>query len=166
MKDLTDPFARDLVALLPRLRRFALSLSRRADLADDLVQVTAERAYAARDRFDPATRMDSWCFRILRNAWLDGLRRDQSRGPQVDIADAPDAGEVDGVAVTESRLMLQAVMAAMDRLPQDQREVLMLVCVEELSYKEAAAILDIPLGTVMSRLSRGRLALASATGIN
>ncbi len=166
MKDLTDPFARDLVALLPRLRRFALSLSRRADLADDLVQVTAERAYAARDRFDPATRMDSWCFRILRNAWLDGLRRDQSRGPQVDIADAPDAGEVDGVAVTESRLMLQAVMSAMDRLPQDQREVLMLVCVEELSYKEAAAILDIPLGTVMSRLSRGRLALASATGIN
>lgn len=160
-----DTFTEDLVALLPRLRRFALSLARRGDLADDLVQVTAERALAARDRFDPATRMDSWCFRILRNAWLDGIRRDRSRGPQVDIADAPDADEVDGVAATESRLMLQAVMAAMDRLPDEQREVLMLVCVEEMSYKETAEILGIPLGTVMSRLSRGRLALAAATGI-
>lgn len=163
---MADRFAQDLVALLPRLRRFALSLARRGDLADDLVQVTAERAFAARDRFDPATRLDSWCFRILRNAWLDSVRRDRSRGPQVDIADAPDAGEVDGLAAAESRLMLRAVMAAMDKLPEEQREVLMLVCVEELSYKEAAAILDIPLGTVMSRLSRGRLALAAATGIN
>lgn len=162
---MADRFSQDLIALLPRLRRFALSLCRKGDLADDLVQVTAERAFAARDRFDPATRMDSWCFRILRNAWLDGVRRDQSRGPMVDLDDAPDAGEVDGVAVTESRLMLRAVMAAMDRLPDDQREVLMLVCVEDLSYKEAAAVLDIPLGTVMSRLSRGRLALAAATGI-
>jgi len=160
-----DRFAEDLVTLLPRLRRFALSLCRKGDLADDLVQVTAERAFAARDRFDPATRMDSWCFRILRNAWLDGVRRDKTRGPMVELADAPDAGGVDGVAVTESRLMLRAVMAAMDRLPDDQREVLMLVCVEDLSYKEAAAVLDIPLGTVMSRLSRGRLALAAATGI-
>jgi RNA polymerase sigma-70 factor, ECF subfamily len=162
---LPDAFTEDLVALLPRLRRFALSLARRGDLADDLVQVTAERALAARDRFDPATRMDSWCFRILRNAWLDGIRRDRSRGPQVDIADAPEAGEVDGIGITESRLMLQSVMAAMDRLPEDQREVLMLVCVEEMSYKETAGILGIPMGTVMSRLSRGRLALAAATGI-
>lgn len=160
-----DRFTEDLVALLPRLRRFALSLARKGDVADDLVQVTAERALAARDRFDPATRLDSWCFRILRNAWLDGIRRDRSRGTAVDIADAPEAGEVDGIAVTESRLMLQSVMAAMDRLPEDQREVLMLVCVEEMSYKETAEILGIPLGTVMSRLSRGRLALAAATGI-
>jgi RNA polymerase sigma-70 factor (ECF subfamily) len=160
-----DHFTEDLVALLPRLRRFALSLARKGDVADDLVQVTAERALAARDRFDPATRLDSWCFRILRNAWLDGIRRDRSRGTAVDIADAPEAGEVDGVAVTESRLVLQSVMAAMDRLPEDQREVLMLVCVEEMSYKDTAEILGIPLGTVMSRLSRGRLALAAATGI-
>jgi RNA polymerase sigma-70 factor (ECF subfamily) len=162
---LPDAFTEDLVALLPRLRRFALSLARRGDVADDLVQVTAERALAARDRFDPATRMDSWCFRILRNAWLDGIRRDRSRGTAVDIADAPEAGELDGVAITESRLMLQSVMAAMDRLPEEQREVLMLVCVEEMSYKEAAVILGVPLGTVMSRLSRGRLALAAAMGI-
>ncbi len=160
-----DHFTEDLVALLPRLRRFALSLARRGDVADDLVQVTAERALAARDRFDPATRMDSWCFRILRNAWLDGIRRDRSRGAQVDIDDAPEAGEVDGVGIIESRLMVQAVMAAMGRLPEDQREVLMLVCVEDMSYKEAAEILGIPMGTVMSRLSRGRLALAAATGI-
>lgn len=162
---MSDRFVDDLIALLPRLRRFALSLARRADLADDLVQVTAERALAARDRFDPATRMDSWCFRILRNAWLDGVRRDRTRGTQIEIEDAPDAGEVDGTAITENRLMVRAVMAAMAKLPDEQREVLMLVCVEDLSYREAADVLGIPIGTVMSRLARGRLALGTAMGI-
>ena len=162
---MSDRFVEDLIALLPRLRRFALSLARRADLADDLVQVTAERALAARDRFDPATRMDSWCFRILRNAWLDGVRRDRTRGAQIEIEDAPDAGEVDGTAITENRLMVRAVMAAMAKLPDEQREVLMLVCVEDLSYREAADVLGIPIGTVMSRLARGRLALGTAMGI-
>jgi RNA polymerase sigma-70 factor (ECF subfamily) len=160
-----DRFSTDLIALLPNLRRFALSLCRRSDLADDLVQTTAERAFAARDQFDPATRMDAWLFRILRNAWLDTTRRQQTRGTEVDIADAPEARVTDGVVETENRLMLQSVEAAMADLPQDQREVMMMICVEELSYKEAAEVLDIPIGTVMSRLARARLAIAAALGI-
>ncbi|NUB45963.1 RNA polymerase sigma factor [Fertoebacter nigrum] len=160
-----DSFSKDLIALLPNLRRFALSLCRRPDLADDLVQITAERAFAARDRFDPATRLDAWLFRILRNAWIDHVRRVKTQGTTVDIADTPDAAVVDGVRNVEALLMLRQTEAAMAELPEDQREVLVLVCVEDLSYREAAEVIGVPIGTVMSRLSRGRLALAGKMGI-
>lgn len=160
-----DAFARDLVALLPNLRRFALSLCRNGDLADDLVQTTVERALKARDRFDPATRLDAWTFRILRNAWIDQTRRTGTRGEMVDIDDAPDAATVDGRTETENRLMLGSVEAAMAALPDEQRAVMLLVCVEELTYAEAAEVLGIPAGTVMSRLSRARLAVMRSLGI-
>jgi RNA polymerase sigma-70 factor, ECF subfamily len=161
-----DRFDDNLIALLPNLRRFALSLCRQPDIADDLVQLTAERAFAARDRFDPATRLDAWLFRILRNAWIDHTRRARNQGTTVDIDDAPDAGLVDGTKAIEDKLMLRTVEAAMGTLPTDQREVMMLICVEDLSYKEAAAILEIPIGTVMSRLARARLAISAKLGIN
>jgi len=160
-----EGFADDLIALLPTLKRFALSLCRSPDVADDLVQVTVERAFAARDRFDPATRLQSWLFRILRNAWIDMVRRTSTRGVELDITDAPDAAPVDGTRAVESRLMLSAVQAAMAELSEDQRMAMHLVCVEELSYAEAAEVLGIPQGTVMSRLSRARVALASSLGI-
>lgn len=160
-----DRFSDDLIALLPNLRRFALSLCRRADLADDLVQTTAERAFAARDRFDPATRLDAWLFRILRNAWIDHARRTRTQGVTVDIHDTPGAVVVDGVHHTETVLLLQKTEEAMADLPEDHREVIMLVCVEELSYREAAEIIGVPIGTVMSRLARARLALAAKLGI-
>ncbi len=163
---MTDKFSTDLITLLPNLRRFALSLCRRADLADDLVQITAERAFAARDRFDPATRMDAWLFRILRNAWIDHARRTMTQGVTVDIDDAPDAAVFDGVRHTEAVIMLKKTEAAMAGLPVDQREVMMLVCVDELSYREAAEVIGVPIGTVMSRLARARLALAEKLGIN
>lgn len=161
-----DRFAEDIVALLPALKRFALSLCRRSDLAEDLVQITAERAFRARARFDPATRLEPWLFAILRNAWIDHLRRDATRGEAVDIDEFPQADPRDSAAQADDRLMLRAVQAAMARLPEDQRAVLHLVCVEGLSYAEAAAALDIPQGTVMSRLSRARLALAREVGID
>ncbi|MCU0911376.1 MAG: RNA polymerase sigma factor [Rhodobacteraceae bacterium] len=160
-----DRFTEDLVALLPNLRRFALSLCRRPDVADDLVQITAERAFAARDRFDPTTRLDAWLFRILRNAWIDHTRRVVTQGTTVDIADMPEAVVVDGVRETEAHLMLKRTWAAMAELPEDQREVMMLVCVDELSYREAAEVIGVPIGTVMSRLARARLALSSRLGI-
>jgi RNA polymerase sigma-70 factor (ECF subfamily) len=160
-----DRFTEDLVALLPNLRRFALSLCRRPDVADDLVQITAERAFAARDRFDPTTRLDAWLFRILRNAWIDHTRRTVTQGTTVDIADMPEAVVVDGVRETEAHLMLKRTWAAMAELPEDQREVMMLVCVDELSYREAAEVIGVPIGTVMSRLARARLALSSRLGI-
>lgn len=162
---MSDRFTEDLVALLPNLKRFALSLCRRGDVADELVQITAERAFRARDRFDPASRLEAWLFRILHNAWIDMIRRDRTRGEMLDIHDFPQPDPTDSAAQADDRIMVQAVQAAMTRLSEDQRMVLHLVCVEGLSYAETAAILDIPQGTVMSRLSRARIALAKVMGI-
>ncbi|MFP1643252.1 RNA polymerase sigma factor [Pontitalea aquivivens] len=160
-----DSFETELIALLPNLRRFALSLCRRGDLADDLVQITVEKALAARDRRGPDLRLDAWTFRILRNAWIDMTRRNRTRGTEVDVADTPESATVDGADVTESRLMLGATEAAMAELPAGQREVLLLVAYEDLSYAEAAEVLGVPKGTVMSRLARARAALAEKLGI-
>jgi RNA polymerase sigma-70 factor, ECF subfamily len=160
-----DAFERDLIASLPKLRRFALSLCRRGDVADDLVQTTVERAVASRASFDPATRLEPWLFRILRNAWIDQTRRTATRGTEIDVADAPDAATVDGPRVTEATLMLRKTEAALWTLPDEQREVIVLVCFDEMSYAEAAEVLGIPKGTVMSRLARGRAALAEKLGI-
>lgn len=154
-----------LIGFMPNLYRFALRLSRRQDIAEDLVQVTLERALAARGTFDPETRLEAWLIRILRNAFIDMTRRDRTRGTEIDIADAPDARTVDGRQVTEAALMLDATERALDSLPPDQREILLLVCYQELTYAEAAEVLAIPVGTVMSRLARARSALAQKLGI-
>lgn len=161
-----DHFTDDLVAALPSLRRFALSLARQADMADDLVQVTVERALKARDHYDPATPLRAWLFRILRNAFIDMTRRQRTRGTETDIDDMPEAASVDGPRETEARLMLSDTLAAMQHLPEDHRAVLALVCMEEMSYAEAAEALEIPVGTVMSRLARARRALAQKLGIS
>lgn len=162
----TDTFADDLVALLPSLRRYALSLCRRADLADDLVQTAVERAFTARAARDPSLDLRPWLFRILRNAFIDETRRSATRGDTVDIADNPDLLSVDGARLTEDQLMLASARAAMAALPPDQRDVMHLICVEEMSYAETAALLGIPPGTVMSRLSRARAAVARDLGIS
>lgn len=161
-----DTFVDDIVTLLPNLKRFALSLCHKSDVAEELVQITAERAFRSRHQFDPATRLEAWLFRILRNAWIDMLRRDATRGESVDIHEAPQPDPVDSAAQTDDRLMLQSVQIAIKTLPEDQRAVLHLVCVEGLSYADTAKALDIPKGTVMSRLSRARRALVEKVGIN
>ena len=160
-----DTFADDLIALLPPLRRYALSLCRRADLADDLVQTAVERAFTARAARDPAVPLRPWVFRILRNAFIDDTRRNATRGETVDITDNPHLLSVDGTRLTEDQLMLASARAAMEALPAEQRDVMHLVCVEEMSYAETAALLGIPTGTVMSRLSRARAAVARTLGI-
>lgn len=160
-----DHFDRELVAALPVLRRYAISLCRRPDMADDLVQIAVERAVAARDRFDPDTRLEPWLFRILRNAWIDAGRRQATRGTEIDVHAVPEAAVHDGVRAAEAALMLRQTEAALATLPDEQREVIVLVCFEELSYAEAAKVLGIPKGTVMSRLARGRVALAAKLGI-
>lgn len=162
---MADEFETGLIEALPALRRYALSLCRKPDVADDLVQTAVERAIAARGRFDPATRLGPWLFRILRNAWIDSTRRAGSRGIEIDIGDMPEAAVHDGVRASEAVLMLRQTEAALATLPAEQREVILLVCVEGLSYAEAAEVLDIPRGTVMSRLARGRVALAGKLGI-
>jgi RNA polymerase sigma-70 factor (ECF subfamily) len=155
-------FGDRLVALLPNLRRFAISLCRSRDVADDLVQLTCERAIAAQGAMPADVRLDAWLFRIMRNAWIDMTRRRATEGERIDVTEDPDIVSTDGAAAIESSLELKAVSAAITLLPDDQREVLLLVCVEDLSYKEAAAVLDVPIGTVMSRLARARLALGRA----
>ncbi|WP_289041240.1 RNA polymerase sigma factor [uncultured Aliiroseovarius sp.] len=163
---MSDPFAEDIIAVLPNLKRFAISLCRRPDLADDLVQTAVERALRGRTSYDPTTRLEPWLFRILRNAWIDITRRNQTRGVEVDADTAFDMPTVDGVRDIEARLMLDKTNTALQTLPDEQREVMILVCMQEMTYKEASAILDIPIGTVMSRLARGRLALAEKLGIS
>lgn len=160
-----DDFTESLVAALPPLRRFALSLTRQPDMADDLVQITVERALKARDHYDPASPLQAWLFRILRNAFIDMARRRKTRGAESDIHDMPEAASVDGRHETEARLMLSQTLDAMQGLSDDHRALLALVCMEEMSYAEAAETLGIPVGTVMSRLARARRALAQKLGI-
>lgn len=158
--------ADQLVAFLPRLRRFAISLCRSRDVADDLVQGACERALASAGSFEQGTRFDAWMFRILRNLWIDRVRRQQTRGVEDDIQVRQDIVGSTGERDMEARLMLKSVAEAIDNLPDEQREVLLLVCVEELPYRETADVFSIPIGTVMSRLARARKALANSVGIS
>ena len=158
-------FGEAMIRLLPNLRRYAMSLARRADLADDLVQTTVERAIRASASYDPAARLEPWLFRITRNAFIDVTRRQRTQGVEVDVFDIPEALPDDNDRAVEARLMLRATQDAMKSLTPEQAEILHLICIEELSYAEAAAVLDIPKGTVMSRLSRARLALSDRLGI-
>jgi RNA polymerase sigma-70 factor (ECF subfamily) len=159
-------FARSVIALLPRLRRFGAALTGSLDAADDLVQSACERAFRAPERFTPGTRLDSWMFRIMQNIWIDQRRARGRAGPTTSEPEALASlvGE-DGRRVTEANLTLERVWAAMDALSEDQRAVLVAVCVEGLSYAEASAVLGVPAGTVMSRLFRARRSLADALGL-
>ena len=146
-----------IVEHLPRLRRFARSLARNAQDADDLVQITAERALARAEQFRPDHSVASWLFGILRNAWIDearSRRRRESLLPPKDLAER--IGDPTG---TDPELL--CLQDALSRLPEEQRLAVALVLVEGFSYKEAAAIMSVPVGTLTSRLARGREALQS-----
>lgn len=148
-----------LIAFLPTMRRFALSLTRSVDQADDLVQSACERALLSAESFAPGTRFDAWMFRIIRNLWIDRIRRTKTQAAvPVEEADTVEGGGGEDAAV--SRLELSDTAAAIMRLPDEQREVLTLVCIEGLSYAEAASVIGVPVGTIMSRLSRARVKLA------
>lgn len=157
-------FEGDMIALLPRLRRFAHALARSPADADDLCQAAVERALKSRDQWQPGTRLDSWIYRIMRNLWIDETRakgrRDQTFAPEEAGAHVGD----DGARRAELQLELTDLDRAMNRLPAEQREAIALVLVEGLAYKEAAAVLEVPIGTLTSRLSRGREALIAELG--
>jgi RNA polymerase sigma-70 factor (ECF subfamily) len=148
-----------MVELLPRLRRFARSLSRNQHDADDLVQSAVERAWRNLDQLRPGAQLHSWMFGIMRNAWID-IRR--ARGRRGEVALPEDSGEHPAVNPGDLNTSLWSVSEAMDKLPEEQRLAVALVLVEGLSYKEAAEALDVPMGTLTSRLARGRAALAAA----
>jgi len=153
-----DGFQTDLVALLPRLRRFARSLTRDAADADDLVQVAVERGLARRGQWRRDTRLDSWMFTLMKNAWIDDRRAFNRRAASTRPAEE---GERVADSASADPLVRTAVERALDALPSDQRLAVALVLVEGLSYAEASRVLEIPEGTLTSRLVRGRLALMS-----
>ena len=151
-------FSDQLIAVLPRLRRFARGLSGSVADADDLVQAACERALARQHQFQEGTRFDSWMFRIVQTIWIDQVRARDVRKEDGDIAEDR-LGSDEPARRVEARLALNEVRRALDHLPPDQRAALLLVTVEGLSYKEAAEALQVPVGTIMSRLSRARIAL-------
>jgi RNA polymerase sigma-70 factor, ECF subfamily len=155
-------FSHQLVALLPKLRRFAYGLTGSVDEGDDLVQSACERALARADQFEVGTQLHSWMYRIMQTVWIDRLRRRKHREATVDLADLAEHPGGDAEVEAETLLNLADVRRAVARLPADQRAVLVLVSVEGMGYRQAAEVLGVPIGTVMSRLSRGRVALAEA----
>jgi RNA polymerase sigma-70 factor, ECF subfamily len=148
-----------MLALLPRLRRFAYGLTGSIDDGDDLVQITCERAIRNIDSWQVGTRLDSWMYRIARNQFLNQIRANKLRGQRLEVASIDGHAYVDGARAMEAQLTLDKVRDLAARLPEEQRSILMLVCVEGLSYKEVSEVLEIPMGTVTSRLARARAAL-------
>lgn len=150
----------EIEAVIPRLRRAARVLTRDRAAADDLVQDCLERALARRHRWRGEGPVGAWMWKIMLNLHRDGLRRDAAH--LVVVTGLPPAQAAGGGA--EDRLALAEVEAAMARLPADQRQALVLVAVEGMSLAEAAGILGLPEGTLVSRLGRARAALRAMTG--
>jgi RNA polymerase sigma-70 factor (ECF subfamily) len=145
-----------IVALLPRLRRFGRAITHHAPDADDLVQISIERALLRYEQWRPGSRFESWMFGIMRNAWIDEVR---SRGRRGQVLAPEEAGIDVGDNASEAQVRLLSVQKAMATLPEEQRMAVALVLIEGLSYKEAAEALEVPIGTLTSRLARGREAL-------
>lgn len=147
-----------ILACIPSLRRYARGLTGDPHRADDLVQDTLERAWSRYSRWQKRGELRAWMFGIMHNHFIDGVRANNRRADQTAPGDLPDmpvrATQTDQLEVRDLDRCLQA-------LPAEQREVLLLICVEDLSYQDTARVLDVPIGTVMSRLSRAREKLAA-----
>ena len=141
-----------LLTWLPRLRRYARALSGSREDADDLVQDTLERAWAKSGLWQGVADMRAWLFSIMHNLHVDGVRRPKLHTVAMD----DDTPEVPVAPTQGERLAVLDLQAALDRLPVEQKEILLLVALEDMAYADVAKALGIPIGTVMSRLSRGR----------
>lgn len=161
MSALHDSFRAQLFELLPRLRRFARTLGRSPSDADDLVQIALERALTRLDQWQPERPLAGWMFGIMKNAWIDEVR---SRRRQTQVFASEEAGQRVGAALVDAAMEVASVEAAMQQLPDEQRLAVALVLVEGLSYKEAAQVLEIPIGTLTSRIARGREVLQQLLG--
>lgn len=160
--DVRDQFERELVALLPKLRRFAFGLAGSKADGDDLVQGALAKALTNREQWQPGTRLDSWVYRIIQNHWIDTVRARRTRGEGVSLDDALHVSLDDGNRTVEHSMALAKMKTAIAQLPEEQRAVVVLVSLEGQSYAATAETLSIPIGTVMSRLARARAALAAA----
>ncbi|KPJ75407.1 MAG: hypothetical protein AMJ54_15105 [Deltaproteobacteria bacterium SG8_13] len=148
-----------MVGLLPRIRRFARGLTKDPDRADDLVQEACERALGRLHQFAEDSRLDSWLYRIVYTRWIDRLRRSKTRSAHLALLNKQESEEPagNGTAGLDKLLDVKDALAA---LPQEHRAAVLLVGVEGHSYAEAAAVMDVPVGTVASRVARGRSMLA------
>lgn len=162
MKDPAAEIRQEMLALLPRLRRFARGLTGHAADADDLVQDTVERALRRLSTFEAGTRLDSWMYRIAQNLWIDRRRAAKVRNAVSADGEVEQVAGPGGEVAAMAHLEVGRLGKAMADLPDDQRAAVSLVLIEGLSYREASAVLGVPEGTLTSRLSRGRAALAAA----
>jgi RNA polymerase sigma-70 factor (ECF subfamily) len=151
-----------IVALIPRLRRYARALTGNAEQADDLVQDCLERGLSRFHLWRRGSDLRAWLFTIMHNLHVNNLRRARIRPDAAVLPDWDATGAV--LPLQEDIVALRSIVAALGQLPDEQREVILLVGLEEMSYREAAAALGIPIGTVMSRLARGRERLRQLTG--
>jgi len=148
-------FQKNLIAEIPHLRRFARALSGDAALADDLVQDCVERALMKQHLYDASRPLRAWLYAVLRNIHISYWRRSAKLGAMKPLDDMEDfEGAVE--PAQEQNLSVALISDALDHLPPQQREVLVMISLEELSYKDAAEIIGVPIGTIMSRLSRAR----------
>ena len=158
MNDSDADFGEQVGTLLPRLRRFARTLTRHPQDADDLVQLAVERALTRSKQWRPDSSLANWMLAIVRNAWIDETRsrrrRDAVLVPENEAAEVGDTG-------TDRDIEWWSIQSALDGLPEEQRLAVALVLVEGLSYREAAQVMEVPIGTLTSRLARGRMALQS-----
>ena len=147
-----DSDDQQLLTWVPRLRRYARALAGNRDDADDLVQDTLERAWAKASLWRGVIDMRAWLFSVMHNLHVDGVRRPKLHTVPLD----DDSPEVPVSPTQGERLAVLDLQAALDLLPIEQKEILLLVALEDMAYAEVASTLGIPIGTVMSRLSRGR----------
>lgn len=150
-------FKRDLLAAMPSLRAFAISLAGKVDRADDLVQETLTKAWAHQNSYTPGTNLRAWLFTILRNEFYTTLRK---RGREVEDADGGIALNVAVHPAQDGHMDMTDMKTALARLPADQREALLLVSASDMSYEEAAVICGVAVGTIKSRVNRARAKLA------
>jgi RNA polymerase sigma-70 factor (ECF subfamily) len=156
-------FRSDLLAAIPSLRAFAVSLAQNADKADDLVQETLVKAWDKQKSFQPGTNLKAWLFTILRNEFYSQMRK---RGREVQDSDGTMTGRLAVHPSQDGALDLQDFRRALKQLPEDQREAIILIGASGFSYEEAAEICGCAVGTIKSRVSRGRTRLTELLGIS
>lgn len=158
--DIREP----LVELLPRLRRFAVGLTGNANDADDLLQQACEKALRKQHQWTTGTRLDSWMFRIIQTTRIDQIRSQRTDVDSLDDTELSEIEDEQNESASENHYLLHQVSNVWGRLPQDQRAVMLLIAVEGYSYDEVSKMLNIPTGTVMSRLYRARMSVRSELG--
>lgn len=161
---MSEDISEQLVGLLPRLRRFATGLTGNLSEADDLVQLSCEKALRKQHQWQEGTRLDSWMYRIIQTTWIDQKRRQRNDTVSLEAEAVPEAPDRRSEHAAENHNMLDRVSQVLDLLPEEQRVVMLMIAVEGRSYQEVSEMLEVPKGTVMSRLYRARSRVQAELG--